>query len=406
MAFVIPVLVVIFSSLSAKAQAQPDNTRAAEVEVAVAAKEGKLVPEKKDRLEALIGQINDKVFEAFFTTAAGPKVKIGGLANGSGFALGPSYRRYDLAGERVQFDTFLVGSVKQFYAGQARLRFPRIAGRRFDAELLARYANSPSLIYFGPGSNSARANKTAYRREDTELKFRLGWRPDRQHLMLGYEAMLLQLNTGPGPNNEWRSTERVFSPAQTPGVDVQAHYWGAGPFVQLDYRDRPGDPHKGVNYRAQMMGHWDYTSHRYSFQRVQFSAEHYVPFWNQKRVIALRAKTDLSYVSPINRVPFYLQPTLGGPDDLRGFQRWRYYDNNASVANLEYRWEVSTMLDMALFADAGNVFARPGLIGFRGIKKDAGLGFRLKTRDAVFMRLDAGVSKEGVQVWFVFSNIF
>jgi outer membrane protein assembly factor BamA len=155
-----------------------------------------------------------------------------------------------------------------------------------------------------------------------------------------------------------------------------------------------------------MIGHWDYTWHRYSFQRVQLAAEHYIPFWNQKRVIALRAKTDLSYVSTINQVPFYLQPTLGGPDDLRGFQRWRYYDNNASVANLEYRWEVSSMLDMAVFADAGNVFARPGLIGFRGIKKDIGLGFRLKTRDAVFMRLDAGVSKEGVQVWFVFSNIF
>jgi hypothetical protein len=367
---------VLFSSGVAWAQGPLETTRASEVESAVAAKESKLTPEKKDRLEALIGQINNKVFEAFFTTTAGPKLKIGGLASGSGFALGPSYRRYDLAGERVQFDTFLVGSIKEFYAGQARVRFPRIAGRRFDAELLARYANSPSLIYFGPGSDSARANKTAYRREDTQLKLRTGWRPDRKHLMLGYEAMLLQLNTGPGPGEEWPSTEQVFTPAQTPGIDVQAHYLGAGPFVQLDYRDRPGDPHKGVNYTARMMGHWDYRWHRYSFQRIQLSAEHYIPFLNQKRVIALRAKTDLSYVNPNDRVPFYLQPTLGGPDDLRGFQRWRYYDNNASVANLEYRWEVSTMLDMALFADAGNVFARPGLIGFRNIKTDAGLAVR------------------------------
>jgi hypothetical protein len=28
-------------------------------------------------------------------------------------------------------------------------------------------------------------------------------------------------------------------------------------------------------------------------------------------------------------VPFYVQPTLGGPDDLRGFRRFRFRDDNA-----------------------------------------------------------------------------
>ena len=56
------------------------------------------------------------------------------------------------------------------------------------------------------------------------------------------------------------------------------------------------------------------------------------------------------------------------------------HDNNASVANLEYRWVAFVMLDMALFADAGNVRAAR-LIGFRNIKTDAGLA-PLKNRDA------------------------
>ena len=55
-------------------------------------------------------------------------------------------------------------------------------------------------------------------------------------------------------------------------------------------------------------------------------------------------------------MPFYLQPTLGGPDTLRGYRVSRFYGNNSAMANAEYRWEASPILDVVAFADGGKVF--------------------------------------------------
>ena len=61
---------------------------------------------------------------------------------------------------------------------------------------------------------------------------------------------------------------------------------------------------------------------------------------------------------------------------------------------------------MALFADAGKVFPRPGDIGFTHLEKSGGFDFRFKNRDAVVLRLDAGFSREGFRIWFKFSQPF
>jgi outer membrane protein assembly factor BamA len=123
-------------------------------------------------------------------------------------------------------------------------------------------------------------------------------------------------------------------------------------------------------------------------------------------VIAFRALGEFTDPRRGQFVPFYLQPNLGGPDNLRGYRAYRFYDNTAVVATAEYRCEIFSGLDMALFADAGNVFPRWQDIKVTGVKTDAGFGFRFNVRNNVFMRLDTGFSREGFQVWFNFANIF
>jgi hemolysin activation/secretion protein len=73
---------------------------------------------------------------------------------------------------------------------------------------------------------------------------------------------------------------------------------------------------------------------------------------------------------------------------------------------VEYRWPLAQVLEMAVFADGGNVYQRPGLIGLRHTRGDGGFGFRFKKKEATFMRLDMGISPEGVQAWFVFNPVF
>src|SRR5207237_5023118 len=101
-------------------------------------------------------------------------------------------------------------------------------------------------------------------------------------------------------------------------------------------------------------------------------------FFNQKHVIEVVAKTELSLQSEKRVVPFYLQPTLGGDTDLRGFRRYRFYDENSVALTGEYQWEINTGFDMALFVDGGKVFRRPGQLRWSNLAGSAGFGLRFK----------------------------
>jgi outer membrane protein assembly factor BamA len=131
-----------------------------------------------------------------------------------------------------------------------------------------------------------------------------------------------------------------------------------------------------------------------------------MPMTNGMRTLVFRVRNETAFAESNQVVPFYLQPTLGGPDDLRGYDRYRFYGDGNSVATMEYRWSISQVLEMSVFGDGGNVYQRPGLIGFRDLRGDGGFGFRIKNKQASVMRFDIGFSPEGVRVWFVFNDIF
>ena len=235
---------------------------------------------------------------------------------------------------------------------------------------------------------------------------RAGWRPDKRHWLVGYRFQVLRLNVGPGTSDDSPSTDKFYNSSQAVGIDQQPKYLIGGPVLLADYRDRPGDPHRGTKIEFHADNYLDRSLNQYSFWLYDVKAEHYIPFFNEKRVIALLGRTQLTDTDGTNIVPFYMRPVLGGTHTLRGFSQYRFNDNNYLMFSSEYRWEVAPALDMALFADAGNVFPRPGLIGFRNMEYSGGLGFRIKTRSAVALRIDTAVSREGFRVWFATSNAF
>src|SRR5262249_60670823 len=114
----------------------------------------------------------------------------------------------------------------------------------------------------------------------------------------------------------------------------------------------------------------------FSFNRLSAVGEQYIPFLNQKRVIALREKAVFSFHSGDQVVPFYLQPTLGSDTELRGFRRYRFYDENSIAFTAEYRWEIGNGFDTAAFADFGQVFHRPDEIFTFGMECLGGFWFQ------------------------------
>lgn len=387
--------------------AQQAETREAEIEAARKQKATQLKPNRPGPLEERVERFSENdVIGKILGSTLGFGVRMGGLPNGSGFALGPRYYRPDLAGENLVFKAWAVGSMGKFYQLTTSLGLPHLAHDHFEVEFRAQSDNSPAIEYYGPGPRSQKGGRSSYRLERTDFSVTGGIRPVRRYLTLGFEAGGSRINVGPGTRSGVASTDSIYSPIQAPGINHQTGFARVGPVVTLDLRDLPLDPHKGTFFQSRYLFYKGLDLEQFSFQKLHGVLEHYIPFFNEKRVIALRAQSEWNLTDRRHAVPFYMQASLGGSDDLRGYRRFRFHDDNAMAMNAEYRWEVMPALDMAVFGDAGQVFSKRNTFQWNEMRGAVGVGFRIKNRNAVVMRLDTGFSREGFQVWFKFGHAF
>lgn len=366
------------------------------------------VPPDTDPVERTVVWLYDKHIIQFFTSGwKGISPTAGGMIDYSGVPLGMQFLRSDLLNGNMILRSSARLSTRGYQLYDFETGLPRLAHDRMYVDLYIRHRNYPMVDYYGPGRESTRGGRTNYRLEDSQADLHIGVRPVRW-LRAGFAGGYYRANVGHGTAAGVTSTEALFTPAQTPGVDRQTDFWRGGPIIHVDYRDNPYGPRSGGQYYGRLDYFLDRQNLGFTFRRVTGEVQQFIPLFNKKRVIALRAKTLLTLENPGQRVPFYLQPTLGGSDDLRGYRPFRFYDNNALIYNAEWRWEVMSYVNAAAFFDAGKVFRRPGELSFRHILTSygAGLRFRAPVSGAVIGRLDFGVSREGWQMYVTFSDLF
>jgi outer membrane protein assembly factor BamA len=392
-------------SLTLMAQDRP-GTRALQIEQQrLTAYKSPIEPDT-DKVEDAIKWASDHRLLQVFSYKGFTPI-IGGLVNGSGIAFGLQFLRQDLLNGNLVMRSSARITTRQYQLFDFETGLPRLAKDHLYFDFYARHRNYAQVAYYGPGPDSSKKGRSNYRLEDTSFDFSAGVKPFSR-LRLGVTAGELMMNVGPGTDKRFVSAEKLYSPFQTPGIDVQSNFHRAGVLAHLDLRDNPYGPRAGGQYYAKFDIYDDQTWNRFTFRRLTAEAQQFFPLFNKKRVIVVRGKTTLSYANAGQQIPFYLQPSLGAADDLRGFRPFRYYDNNNFVLNAEWRWEILSGVDGALFADAGKVFARPGQLNFTRLQKSygGGLRFRAPGSGAMVMRLDVGFSREGVQMWFVFNDIF
>ncbi len=367
--------------------------------------EGVRPPQRSGLEKVLYNFREQRVLERFAAGWRGFHSKVGGLHTGSGLGLGTQWRQQRLAGGRLDMRATALASIKRYEKAELQIALPRLAKERLFLDFTTTYRNLPQADFFGLGPRSRKQDRTSFRLEDTTMMGSLGFRL-RRKLAAGVRGGIIEANVGPGADPAFASTELMFTPQVAPALDRQPDYYQAGAFAQLDYRDEPGNPRAGGNYLVE----WDYFGDRtwsqYSFRRYQAEFQQYLPFFNRRRVFAFRAKTTLTDTSPGQAVPFYMQQTVGGSEDLRGFREYRFRDKNLMVCNLEYRWEVFSGLDMALFGDAGKVFARRSDFDLDRLEGAYGIGLRFNQEKAVFLRIDIGKSREGMRFFFKFGHVF
>jgi len=386
--------------------AQETSTRSALIEEARAEKQKKPPAEEKSGIEqALIVVKERRLLDKWRYGWHGLRPRVGALVTGSGFAFGPEFLRTDIRGGDVSFRVTTQFSTSRYQLYDTELAFPRLADNHVFVSLGARHRNYPHMQYYGPGPDSKRTGRSSYRLEDNMFGFTVGVRPVRQ-VYMGVTGDLLQVNIGPGTHERFVSTDRSYTEAQTPGIQRQTDFLQGSVFAAVDTRDVAGGPRSGTLLRADLIYNKDTDLRMNTHRRLNMEAQQYIPFFNKRRVIALRGRSELTYKNPGQQVPFYLQPVLGGSNDLRGFRPFRFHDDNLILFNAEYRYEIFAGLDMAVFADAGKVFHSKKQWNVRDMEGSYGIGMRFNARNAVVMRVDAGFSHEGFMVWVKFNNIF
>jgi len=331
--------------------------------------------------------------------------EFGEMATGAGWiSAGPGYRQHFLD-RHLFIDGSASISWRAYKNAQARIELTDLARNHVTVGFQARWQDLTQVSYFGTGPDTVESDRSEFRLKDTDLAGYGIIRANRWLSFGGRFGWIKQptISSSVGPfDRDFPDTRLVFP--TDPGVAQQTSLLHGGATVEADTRDYPGRPTKGGMYRAAAQAFSDRDLHQFSFRRYEAEGLQVLPIVGERWVIALHGWGVFSDTSEDNSVPFYMLPSLGGSNTLRGFHDYRFHDRNLLVANVESRWALFSHMDVAAFVDAGNVAARFGDLNLD--KKSYGGGIRLHTRSSTFARLDVAHSREGWQVLLRLNDAF
>lgn len=394
-------------ALAAASPAQEPATRAGELQAERAAKARELKPPKRSGIERFLFKLEDDLLiERWLNPPRGVHLRLGGIAEGSGFGAGPGYR---YSNGQVDFRISAAGSLRGYTIGETSLTLPGAVKDGAFVELYARRRDFPQEDFFGIGPRSLKEQRTNFALRDTFVSVTPGLRKgidaDRRRFAAGVQIGYLDPSIGSGTDTRMPSTEAVFGSLTAPGLREQPAFTLIEPFVEFSTTDPAANPDRGVSIRYSYSRHDDRDLNRYSFGRSDLDVRAYVPFLQRTHTIALRTWLSQSDPESGNEVPFYLQPALGGSYSLRGFRSFRFRDRSLALFQAEYRWRINEFAHGAIFYDTGAVARRLGDLG--RFERDFGIGLRAGGRTGVAFRTDVAFgSGEGTRILIRFNNVF
>jgi hypothetical protein len=332
--------------------------------------------------------------------------KVGGTISGAGWiAAGPGYQ-LTLFGGRARADAHTTVSWRSYLRADASLEFPLLADGRLAAGTEALWQDATQVNYFGLGPDSSEALSSQYRLTTINVVAYARYRPVRWLAISARGGWLDRpsVSSATGwfkPDDLDTQTTFPNDPAMT--LVDQPHFVHGEGAVTVDTRDFPERPTSGGLYRASAAA---YSSdvHRFSFRRYEVEGMHAFPLLDRAWILLLRGWGVFSSAEPTQEVPFYMMPSLGGSNTLRGYSNYRFHDRHLLFASTESRWPLFAHVDAAMFIDTGTVAARVEELGLD--KWVYGFGVRLHSRTSTTARVDVAHTDEGWKVLFRSSDPF
>ena len=275
------------------------------------------------------------------------------------------------------------------------------AGGRLDLHARAGWRDAPDVPFYGLGIDSP---KTAAGFGVTQAYGggEIAWRP-LAYMRLQGGAMYEDYTTGSPSGGARPPIESMFTALTAPALGLDPAYWHGTASLGIDWRPSPGYARRGGLYQVRY--------HRYAggvddFERVEGEVVQHLPLVRENWVLSLHGHAD-SILSDGAVVPYYLLPSLGGGDTLRGYSSWRFRDRNAALTTAEFRWIPNrNIVDVALFYDAGMVAPEFGDIALSQFKSDAGIGVRFHGPLSTPLRIEVAKGREGLHLVFSGSAAF
>jgi hypothetical protein len=324
---------------------------------------------------------------------------------GSAFWSLQGFQYYDLQAGRLphrgqSFPLYARKSDDVFELARVRLD----DDHRFAVYGSVSYRWAPKFDFFGSGPDSREEDRSDFSQRDVLVEGVSSYRVLPRLTLSGrfghYHAAV-----GPGEDEELPQVEDVFEPEAIPGFGATPDFWRYGAEATFDARDRAENPHRGGLLAVQWTRYDARDEEAASFHRLGVDGRLYLALGHPQRVLALRAYGVLDEADGGAPVPFYLQSYLGGSHTLRGYASQRFRGEKLALFQAEYRWEAAPAIELALFVDSGTV-AATGDEDLGRFRTDGGIGLRLKTHEAVPLRLDFAWGDEGFRFLLRFSPAY
>ncbi|MBI3048611.1 MAG: BamA/TamA family outer membrane protein [Acidobacteria bacterium] len=320
---------------------------------------------------------------------------MGSVYPGGGLAAGGGYRQY------IGYDSFVdVGALYSVrgYKKVAITGFtPNHLGERLDLEGSIVWVDATQVAFYGLGNASRLDNRTNFRINRAYVEGAAVLRPVRWlglRLDGGFDDYTQKPGHGAAP-----SIEQIFSPATAPLLGDNPLYLRGEASATAYWLESPGYSRTGGLYRVAYEEFNPLRGSGGTFGFLRTQIVQHVPLLRETWVVSLRGGTE-SIVRKSDVVPYFLMPTLGSGDSLRGYANQRFRDRHSLLLSGELRWFPNRVgLDMALFIDAGKVAPfRSGLLALDEMKIDYGIGVRFHTPIATPLRVDLARGQEGMRI--------
>lgn len=345
-------------------------------------------------ITGLKGDEADRAKEGFYP-------ELGHMITGAGWiSLGPGYRQR-LFEDRAVLDLSTAISWRAYKVAQARVELPSLAQGHLTLGSQMLWNDLTQVSYFGSGPDSVETARSDYRLQASDLVLYAIVRSSPSVSLTGRAGWLSRpgVSSSTGPfDRDLPDTVQHFPDDPAASLSRQPRFLHADIWVAADTRDHAGHPSRGVLYRAGWAGFSDRESGAFTFDRYEVEGAHFLPLAGGRSVVALHGWGVFSTTTDDRAIPFYLLPSLGGHNTLRGYVDYRFHDRHLVVVNAESRWALFAHLDGAVFIDAGNVAPRAADLDLT--RTSFGTGLRLHTGTSTIARLDVANGDEGWRFLF------